>query len=90
MKSTRRKYDYGLCHVCGAPLRERIIKQDLWVKGRLVVIENVPAGVCTQCGEKVVNATVGCEIANLPSGARILRSARSLRVPVIRFARKVA
>jgi YgiT-type zinc finger domain-containing protein len=90
MGRERKNYDYGRCHVCGAPLRERRIKQDFWVKDRLVVIEDVPAGVCTQCGQKVVRAAVGRQIADLIGNGRNLRSSRSLRVPVIRLARKVA
>ncbi|HHT9145572.1 MAG TPA: YgiT-type zinc finger protein [Candidatus Wunengus sp. YC61] len=30
-----------------------------WIRGELIVVEDVPAGVCPQCGEKVVNANVG-------------------------------
>ncbi len=47
-------YNYGECAVCSTSLEEKNIQQDFWVKGRLVVIENVPAGVCPQCGEKIV------------------------------------
>jgi HTH-type transcriptional regulator/antitoxin MqsA len=90
MNRERSKYDYGTCHVCGAPIRERMVKQDFWLKGRLVVIEDVPAGVCTQCGQKVVRAAVGRQIAGLISDQRGLRTSRSLKVPVIRLARKVA
>ena len=55
-----------------------------------MVIEDVPAGVCTRCGQKVVRATVGRQIAGLISDQRSFRSSRSLQVPVIRLARKVA
>lgn len=30
-----------------------------WIRGELFVVENVPAGVCPQCGEEVVKANVG-------------------------------
>ena len=52
-------YDYGKCEICDTPLEEKNIQQDFWIKEKLVVIERVPAGVCPQCGEKVVNAEVG-------------------------------
>ena len=79
-------YNYGKCHVCGERMREQRIKQDFWLRGRLVVIEDVPAGVCPQCGEKVVRAAVGQQIATLVDDARRIRRARTLSVPVLRFA----
>ena len=51
-------YDYGACDVCGSTMHEQTIKQDFWVRGELVVIDNVLAGVCPQCGAKV--DTKGC------------------------------
>ena len=81
-------YKYGKCHVCGARVTEAHIKQDFWIKRRLVVLEGVPAGVCPQCGEKVVRAEVGRKIAALLGGSRRLRRSRTLNVPVIRFDKK--
>ena len=52
------KYDYGECEICDTKLIEKRIKQDFWVRGKLVVIDHVPAGVCPQCGAKVVRAEV--------------------------------
>ena len=83
-------YDYGECHVCGGRMQERRVKQEFWIKGKLVVIEGVPAGVCPQCGEKVVKADVGRSIAALVGDSKRLRKARTMSVPVIKFAREVA
>jgi len=83
-------YDYGECHTCGEQMEERRIKQDLWIKGKLIVIEDVPAGVCPQCGEKVVKADVGRWIAALIEDSKRLRRARTISVPVIRFAKEIA
>lgn len=47
---------------------ERRIKQDFRVKGDLIAIEDMPAGVCPQCSEKVVRANVGRQIAALITG----------------------
>ena len=30
-------YDYGLCHTCGERMKEARVKQDFWIKGKLVV-----------------------------------------------------
>lgn len=83
-------YDYGECHVCGARMAERRVKQEFWVRGKLMVIEGVPAGVCPQCGEKVVRVDVGRSIAELVGNSKRLRSRRMMSIPVVRFARNVA
>ncbi len=44
--------DYRECHICGQWMEEKDIKQGLWIKGKLIVIEELPAGVCPQRGEK--------------------------------------
>lgn len=83
-------YEYGVCHICGERIEEKHVKQDVWIKGKLIVIEKVPAGVCPRCGEKVVKADVGRSIAALVGNSKRLRRARTMNVPVIRFAREVA
>lgn len=65
-------------------MAEQRIKQDVWIKGDLIVIENVPAGVCPRCGEKIVKAEVGRQVAALianPDQA----AAPNISVPVIQF-----
>jgi YgiT-type zinc finger domain-containing protein len=84
------KYDYGKCHICGERMEEKKIKQDFWIKGKLLVIEDVPTGVCPQCGEKVVKADVGRQIAALTGNVKRWRKARIMSVPVIHFAKEVA
>jgi len=83
-------YDYGECHICGGRMAERRVKQEFWIKGKLIVIEGVPAGVCPQCGEKVVQADVGRAIAALVEDSKQLRKARTIAVPVIKFAGEAA
>ncbi len=83
-------YDYGKCHICGNKMEARRINQDFWIKKKLVVVENVPAGVCPQCGEKVVKADVGRKLGELVADSKRLRKAKTMAVPVIRFAADVA
>ncbi len=83
-------YNYGKCHVCGGRMEEAEIKQDFWVSGRLVVIESLPAGVCRQCGERVVKADIGRQIAALLGDQKLRRKARTMSVPVITFAKTIA
>ena len=83
-------YDYGNCHVCGSKMKSRRIKQDFWIKKKLIVIEDVPAGVCPQCGEKVVHAEIGRRLAAVVRDTRLMRNAQTIAVPVIPFAEEVA
>ena len=83
-------YDYGECHICGERMQERRVKQEFWIKGKLILIEDVPAGMCPQCGEKVVKADVGRAIAALMANPKRLRKVRMISVPVIRFAKEIA
>lgn len=83
-------YDYGKCHVCGGKMEAKQIRQDFWIKGKLIVVEKVPAGICTQCGEKTVRAEVGRKLSQVLSGKRQLKRSRTIAVPVIRFGEEVA
>ena len=71
-------------------MQEQRINQDFWLKGKLIVIESVPAGVCPQCGEKVVNAEVGDNLATLIANLRRTPKRKTLAVPVIRYVKAVA
>ncbi len=90
MKKEKSSYNYGECHVCGERMEERQIKQGFWIKDKLILIEDIPAGVCTQCGEKVVNADVGQSIAALIGDTTRLQKARTMSIPVIRFVKEAA
>ena len=49
------------------------------------MIEKVPAGVCPQCGEKVVKAEVGEHIAELLKDSNRINRAPTISVPFIKF-----
>ena len=89
MKRKKSPYDYGECHVCGEKMEAKRIRQDFWRKDQLVVVEGVPAGVCPQCGEKVVKADIGRLIASLFEDAKRLQKARTMSVPVLSFAKEL-
>jgi YgiT-type zinc finger domain-containing protein len=78
-------YNYGECEICNTPLEEKNIQQDFWIKGKLIVIEKLPAGVCPRCGEKVVNAEVGEHIARLLNDSRRIEEAPTISVPLIEY-----
>ena len=43
---------FGDCTFCGGEVEPQQIEYDYRRRGHLLVISNVPAGVCRQCGEK--------------------------------------
>jgi YgiT-type zinc finger domain-containing protein len=90
MSTNKATYDYGKCHVCGEQMEARRVSQDFWLKGKLIVIESVPAGVCPQCGEKIVRSDVGRQLAALIENRRRAPKRRTIAVPVIRYAKEVA
>jgi YgiT-type zinc finger domain-containing protein len=82
----RKSYNYGECHVCGGTMSERLVKQEFWFKDQLIVIDELPAGVCDQCGERIVNAEVSRQLEILLRTPQRVANAPVLLVPVIRFA----
>ena len=79
------EYNYGECEICNTPMQEKYIKQDFWIRGKLFVVEDVPAGVCPQCGEKVVKANVGRWIAKLLENTERIENAPRISVSSIKF-----
>ena len=83
-------YNYSECHVCGEQMAEKPMKMDFWIQGKLLVIEDVPAGVCPQCGEKIVNAKVGKQVSTILENSTDKPATQSMTVPVYPFLQKVA
>ena len=57
-KDRQMERDYSDCYYCGGLVKEKHIVRELRRQGRLFIFENVPAGVCTQCGEKFLKPDV--------------------------------
>ncbi len=49
---------YGDCVYCGGEVIERKERIDYRYHGQLYILENVPTGVCCQCGEQYFTAEV--------------------------------
>jgi YgiT-type zinc finger domain-containing protein len=79
------RYDYGKCEICDTTMAERRIKQTFWIRGELIVVEDVPAGVCPQCGEKVVQADIGHWLEALLTNTEQIARAPRISVPSIKF-----
>lgn len=50
------------CEFCSGKTRTKRVKRQHWLQGKLYIIENVKAEVCTECGERYFHATTLDEI----------------------------
>ena len=68
------------CEYCGGELVEKRVTLHRKFKGRHVLIENVPAGVCKRCGRRNYAANV---LKSVEEGIRgRQRAPRKIMVPV--------
>jgi YgiT-type zinc finger domain-containing protein len=56
------------CSACKGALEQRLIRYIQEYQGRVVIIDNVPAEVCTQCGEQFISPEVAKKIQSLVWG----------------------
>lgn len=73
-------WDGETCEYCGGSITEKRVTLHRKVQGQYVLIENVPAGVCTQCGTRCYAANVLKIIEESLSGRR--HAERKVLVPV--------
>jgi len=45
------------CEFCEGETRQRKVKKPHWLRGKLYIVENVDAEVCTECGERYFHAS---------------------------------
>lgn len=76
---------YGRCENCGGPVVERRLTVDRRFKGRLHEFENVPVGVCQDCGQRVYKGRVLERMELLSRDKRTIK--RTIRVPVAEYGR---
>ena len=83
MRGTERNVGFWggeTCEYCGGPITEKRVTLHRKVKGNYVVIERVPAGVCTECGTRYYAANVLKTVEESIRGRR--KAEREVRVPV--------
>jgi len=68
------------CEYCGGPIVEKRVTLHRKVRGHYVLLENVPAGVCTECGTRYYAANVLKTIEESLRGRR--QAKREVLVPV--------
>ena len=68
------------CEYCGGIIVEKHIDLTRRFKGKYVVVKNVPAGVCTECGTRYYAANVLKTVEETIRGRR--KAKREVLVPV--------
>ena len=54
-----------ICEFCGGQTMKKKVKRQHWLHGRLYIVENVEAEVCSECGERYFYAKTLDEIDTL-------------------------
>jgi YgiT-type zinc finger domain-containing protein len=72
------------CHFCGGQATTRKVDVMRQWKGRYILFENVPAHVCTQCGERYYDAGVAEAMDEIMRASETkLDSHREICIPVV-------
>jgi HTH-type transcriptional regulator/antitoxin MqsA len=76
------------CEYCGGELRAKIVTVHYRHKGKLILIENVPARVCRRCGERYYDATTVEKMEAIAQRKRTKE--KTVLVPIRDFAKTAA
>ncbi len=74
------------CSFCGGRLEKKRVTFTCEHEGKFLLVENVPAEVCIQCGEKTYSPEVTDELLRFAKEKS--KPAKTLKVPVFDFAGK--
>ncbi len=83
MKGEEKKMEFWegeRCEYCSGVIIEKKVNLSRKVRGKYVLIENVPAGVCTKCGTRYYAANVLKTIGETVRGRR--KAQREVLVPL--------
>lgn len=74
-----------VCHVCGSTdTREEMVNEIFLVEGKFILVENIPAKICTRCGEPTFSRETTEKIRQLVHGET--QPVKSITVDVFEFA----
>jgi len=79
---------YDPCEYCDGKVKPGIARVDHRWKGTLTVVENVPVGICSNCGERYYEAMVLQQLDRIAQGK--VGSVREMKVFVSDYRRIMA
>ena len=74
---------YSHCFYCGGEVEEQYMPRELRWQDKWYILEDVPVGVCQQCGEKFLKPEVAKTIDRILQGGKA--PLRTLEVPVYAY-----
>jgi YgiT-type zinc finger domain-containing protein len=84
-KKDTKRANGDACEYCHGVVRERIVEREVFRhKNGLVILENVPIGVCDKCGEHYHSAEVLRKVHNIATGRT--KPSRRVAVPIAKYA----
>ena len=87
-KEAKAKHSFSDCSYCGGAVRLREVEMDYRHHGKLYIFQKVPAGVCSQCGEKFLTSKVAKTIERKITAGNPWK--RTVEVPIGVFQEEVA
>jgi YgiT-type zinc finger domain-containing protein len=73
-------YDFSCEHCAGTVRERRVDREALRHRGTFVILEDVPVGVCDQCGTRYFDASILRRVAEIGRGTA--PPPRMIEVPV--------
>lgn len=77
-------HGFADCSFCGGRVREMPVAVDYRTGDKLVIVEDVPAGVCEQCGEQYFTASVAKALEGLAQSEEAIQRTAVTPVRVFR------
>jgi YgiT-type zinc finger domain-containing protein len=77
-------YDFTCEHCSGTVREQRVDREALRHKGSFVILENVPIGVCDQCGARYYDALILRRVAEIGRGKAL--PLQKIEIPVAPYA----
>jgi YgiT-type zinc finger domain-containing protein len=70
-----------ICEFCSGNTITKHVKRQHWLNGQLYILENVPAAVCSDCGERYFHASTLDKIDQLLQAEHPVK--QTLKVEVV-------
>lgn len=70
-----------VCEYCNGEIRKKNITVNHWYEDKLVIIKNVPVGVCHQCGERYYEAAILDQLDTLAQNSETAQE--NISVPIM-------
>ena len=68
------------CELCNSNTMQKKVRKQHWLNGRLYIVENVDAEICTECGERYYHATTLDKTDKIISGDHHVKEVLSVEV----------